>query len=198
MHLSCSMQCWASACSAVPSSRKGGSTTQTMCPLHSKKQVFSNWVNSDVEFTFNCRYPFPKCTCIFSSICKTNKTRHKNMRQLPEIKHAVWFETCWLFMLKTHAKRHPNTKNVLHHLVHIQKVKHSFAVCKWIPNSSFSPKTSINNSSCTKTSCIPKTHQFQMFSHHSASFPQFCSKKPSLTSCWVCHTSYMQERSTSP
>ena len=56
-----------------------------------------------------------------------------------------------------------------------KRIKHSFATCKWIPNLSFLPKTSINNSSCTKTSCIPKIHQFQMFSHHSASFPEFCS-----------------------
>ena len=76
-----------------------------LCVLFTQKQFFSNWVNSDVEFTFNCRYPFPKCTCIFSSICKTNKTRHKNMRQLPEIKHAVWFETCWLLLTTSTCKQ---------------------------------------------------------------------------------------------
>ena len=97
MHLSCSMQCWASACSAVPSSRKGGGTTQTMCPLHSKTVLlqlgeFRRWIHLQLSISIS------KYTCIFSSICKTNKTLHKNMRQLPEIKHAVWFESCWLLL----------------------------------------------------------------------------------------------------
>ena len=45
MHLSCSMLCWASACLAVPSGRKGGGTTQTMCPSH-LKNIITTKVNS--------------------------------------------------------------------------------------------------------------------------------------------------------
>ena len=58
MHLSCSMQCWASACSAVPSSRKGGGTTQTMCPLHSKTVLlqlgeFRRWIHLQMSISIS-------------------------------------------------------------------------------------------------------------------------------------------------
>ena len=101
------------------------------------------------------------CTCCKNS--KHIKTHHENMRQLPEIKHAVWFETCWLLLTTSTCKqRWKSPKRSTSSRPHPQTAKHSFAVQTQM-NSNYQccSQTSWNklilhqNHFCPKSTSIP-------------------------------------------
>ena len=196
MQCSCSMQCWVSACSAVPSGKRAAARHKPCVLLVRKKNSSpTGWIQ-----TLNS----PSTVDIHFQIY-LHLLIHLQNKQNSSQKHAVASrnKTCSLVwdMLVVHVENSCKNdiqipKTFCSNSSTSKRHKHSFAT--QIPKTSFLSKTSINNSSCTKTSCRPKIHQFQMFSYHSASFPEFCSTKTLIPSCWVRCLNYMQERSTPP
>ena len=148
MQCSCSMQCWASACSAVPSSRKGGSTTQTMCPSH-LNNIITIKVNS---WRMNSPSTVHKPFTMHSHLL-LNFQKHQNSSQ----NHAVASgnKTCSLFeniqavVVEKTCKQHPKTSINVMTKTSTSKKHPKFVcipdciMCKWIsPKTFFSSKNS--------------------------------------------------------
>ena len=117
MHLSCSMLCWASACLAVPSGRKGGGTTQTMCPSH-LKNIITTKVNS---WRMNSPSTVHKPFTMHSHLL-LNFQKHQNSSQ----NHAVASgnKTCSLVenIQVVVVEKHMQTKSKNVHKLHDENV----------------------------------------------------------------------------